>query len=336
MKKILITGAAGFIGFHLSKRLLNLGYEVIGLDNLNDYYDIQLKLDRLKQLGINAEYLRPSESIKATSNKFEFFKVAIEDTVNVKKIFEDNNVEYVINLAAQAGVRYSIKNPEVYAKSNLMGFFNLLENCRSYSVKHLIYASSSSVYGNSTDVPFDESNSDVNKPVSFYAATKRCNEILAESYNNLYNIKMTALRFFTVYGPWGRPDMAMFLFTDAIIKNKPLKVFNNGNLSRDFTYIDDVIDGIVKVIIDSDEQSEHEIFNIGNNAPIKLLDFILEIEKKLERVGKKQFMPMQEGDVEKTWANTNKLNNKFYFSPKTPISDGVSKFIDWYKLYYKI
>ena len=335
MKKVLVTGAAGFIGFHLVKKLINLNYAVVGIDNLNDYYDVELKKDRLRVLGID----NVSKECKYSSKEhnFLFYKESIENNAEISKIFDEHQFDAVINLAAQAGVRYSIENPSVYAKSNLIGFFNLLENIRRHSVKHFIYASSSSVYGNSKSVPFSEANNEVNSPVSFYAATKRCNEIMAESYHHLYKIKMTGLRFFTVYGPWGRPDMAMFLFTDAMVKNNYIKVFNEGNLSRDFTYIDDIIQGLLKVIETSDNNKiSHNIFNIGNNSPVKLLDFIEAIEDKMGIKAKKKYLPMQDGDVEQTWADTSKFREVFNFSSNTPVKKGVSNFVDWYKEYYRV
>lgn len=336
-KKILITGAAGFIGFHLAKRLVVLGYEVVGVDSISDYYDVNLKYDRLKELGIDSKkasrYGVPSSS-KHYSN-FTFIKTKIEDRDKLPEIFAYFNFEVVCNLAAQAGVRYSLENPESYIDSNVVGFLNILECCRKYNISHLLYASSSSVYGQNKKAPFSVMDN-VDHPVSLYAATKKSNELMAYSYSHLYGIKTTGLRFFTVYGPWGRPDMAMFLFTDAIIKGKPIKVFNNGNLERDFTYIDDIIEGVFRVIKgrEDDEKNKYSLYNIGNSKPVKLLDFIKEIEYHLGIKSIKSMLPMQPGDVNRTWADVEKLKEDFGYSPKINVSEGVKRFIAWYKDYY--
>lgn len=333
---ILVTGAAGFIGFHLSKILVEAGHTVIGLDNINDYYDPQLKFARLKELGISEEE-STNYNNKCSSKIFknlQFIKLNLEDRENLSGLFENSEISVVCNLAAQAGVRYSIENPQAYIDSNLVGFANLLECCRHHEVKHLVYASSSSVYGQNEKIPFVEDDN-VDNPISLYAATKKSNELMAYTYSHLYNFKTTGLRFFTVYGPWGRPDMAMFLFTDAILKGKPIKVFNQGNLERDFTYIDDIVAGIQKVIeVDSDGSINSTLYNIGNSKPVRLLDFITEIEKSTGVSAKKEMMAMQPGDVERTWADVSKLKENYGYNPSTQIETGVSNFIAWYKSYY--
>lgn len=337
-KRILITGVAGFIGFHLARKLVEIGYEVIGLDNINSYYEPKLKFDRLEELGIDqmeAEKFAKT-CVSSKNDNFRFIRLSIEDRVELPKVFQKYAFHKVINLAAQAGVRYSLENPEAYIDSNLVGFLNLLECCRHQNVKHLIYASSSSVYGLNSKVPFS-TDDNVDHPISLYAATKKSNELMAHTYSHLYGFKTTGLRFFTVYGPWGRPDMAMFLFTDAIVKGKPIKVFNNGDLERDFTYIDDIIDGVSKVVSDGikNEQEKYSLYNIGNSKPIKLLDFIEEIERQLGIEAKKEMFPMQAGDVKRTWADVELLKKDFDYNPKTNVKKGVSEFIDWYKNYYK-
>ena len=336
-KNILVTGAAGFIGYHLCESLLKLGYCVVGLDNINSYYDRKLKYDRLSQLGIRREDSEVFDNIclsELHGKKMQFIRMNLEDRVNLPKLFMKFKFTSVCNLAAQAGVRYSIEKPEKYVDSNLNGFFNILECCRNFSIKRLVYASSSSVYGNSTDIPFKESIN-VDKPISLYAATKKSNELMAFTYSHLFKIETIGLRFFTVYGPWGRPDMAMFLFTDAIINNKPIKVFNKGKLSRDFTYIDDVIEGLVNTIdIDFKVSDKYKLYNIGNNSPVKLTDFIDLIESKLGIKAQKEILPMQPGDVEQTWANVDNLQSDYNYSPDTPIEIGINAFINWYKSYY--
>ncbi|MFV9482474.1 NAD-dependent epimerase [Christiangramia sp. ASW11-125] len=333
---ILVTGAAGFIGFHLSKILVEAGHTVIGVDNINDYYDPQLKFARLKELGISEEE-STNYNNKCSSKifkNFQFIKLNLEDRENLSGLFENCEISVVCNLAAQAGVRYSIENPQAYIDSNLVGFANLLECCRHHEVKHLVYASSSSVYGQNDKIPFAEDDN-VDQPISLYAATKKSNELMAYTYSHLYGFKTTGLRFFTVYGPWGRPDMAMFLFTDAILKGKPIKVFNQGNLERDFTYIDDIVAGIQKVIeADSDGSINSALYNIGNSKPVRLLDFITEIEKSTGVSAKKEMMAMQPGDVERTWADVSKLKENYGYNPSTQIETGVSNFIAWYKSYY--
>ncbi len=336
----LVTGSSGFIGFHLCKKLLETGYKVIGLDNLNDYYDINLKHARnnqLKNLSNDKGY------------NFNFYKLSIEDKESLEKIFQDFEIDNVINLAAQAGVRYSIENPFAYINSNLSGFGNILEVCRNYEVKHLIYASSSSVYGGNKKFPFSEDDS-VDHPVSLYAATKKANELMAHTYSHLYNIPTTGLRFFTVYGPWGRPDMALFLFTKSIIEKKPIKIFNHGNMTRDFTYIDDIIESLVRVIkkiptpnlsfdnknpSSSSSWAPYKIFNIGNSNPFPLMEFIKTIENELGIKAKKVYFDMQAGDVSCTSADTSKLEKWIDFKPNTPLNKGISSFINWYRDFYK-
>ena len=337
--RILITGVAGFIGYHLSKNLLKSSFTVIGLDNLNSYYDKQLKFDRLKDL----------ESIKNEKLlDWEFIKVDLENENLLNKIFQEKRPEIVINLAAQAGVRYSLENPKAYISSNIVGFCNILECCKKYPVKNFIYASSSSVYGGNKKLPFSE-NSNVDHPVSLYAATKKSNELIAHTYSHLYGISCTGLRFFTVYGPWGRPDMAPIIFTKAIFDNKPLKIFNNGFMKRDFTYIDDVVECITKLIekpaianskfdlYDLDPSSSwcpHQVFNLGNNNTIKLMDFISLLEKEIGKKAIKEYLPMQPGDVEETFADNKKIFEYIGFKPNTSIQKGIKEFIAWYKNYY--
>jgi len=335
--KILVTGAAGFIGYHLCEKLLALGHNVVGLDNVNDYYDVNLKLDRLKQLGINEVKNNTLVTGAVHNEQFKFIKLNLEDREGLPKLFEAEKFESICNLAAQAGVRYSIENPFTYAESNIMGFLNVLEACRNYNVKNLVYASSSSVYGLNDKVPFSVEDN-VDSPISLYAATKKSNELMAHTYSHLFGIKTIGLRFFTVYGPWGRPDMAMFLFTDAILNDRPIKVFNNGNLSRDFTYIDDIVEGVVSTLLNNEKKatSLHQIYNIGNSKPVKLLDFITEIEYFTGKTAKKEMLPMQPGDVEKTWADVSALKKDYNYKPQTDISEGVGNFVDWYKEYYKV
>lgn len=333
--KILVTGSAGFIGYYLSKRLLDIGCEVIGIDNLNDYYDVNLKHARL-------ELLKPY-------NKFIFHKIDLVDKSEIDKLFVNEKFDIVVNLAAQAGVRYSITNSQAYISSNIIGFFNILEACRTNPVKHLVYASSSSVYGSNKKVPFEETDF-VDHPVSLYAATKKSNELMAYTYSHLYKIPATGLRFFTVYGPMGRPDMAYFGFTDKYFKGEPIRIFNNGDfehdLYRDFTYIDDIVEGIVRLLNNPPKKTEdsaaHTVFNIGNNKPEKLMTFIRTLEKALSNaLGRevefeKIFEPIKPGDVPATYASTDRLQNMVGFKPKTSIEDGLQRFADWYVEYYKV
>lgn len=322
-KPILITGGAGFIGYHLTRKLLVQDYQIIAYDNLNNYYDTNLKIARLAELQ--------------NFPKFKFVKGDVADFTLIKDLFEQNQFDIIINLAAQAGVRYSIENPRSYIESNIIGFFNILECCRYYPVKHLVYASSSSVYGANKKTPFSVDDR-VDNPVSLYAATKKSNELMAYTYSHLYQIPATGLRFFTVYGPYGRPDMAYFLFTKKILNNEPIEIFNNGNMYRDFTYIDDVVDALVNIIPKTpcpDENSvKHKVYNIGNNRPVKLMDFIETLEECLGKKAVKKFLPMQKGDVYITYADVDELINDFNFKPNTSIKIGLRKFVDWYKEYY--
>ena len=335
-KKILVTGAAGFIGYHLCESLIKLGYDVFGLDNINDYYNVDLKYRRLEQLGIERCKSQKYHEItvsKIHGDKMKFVRMNLENRVDLPNLFKKNCFDLVCNLAAQPGVRYSIENPEVYIDSNVSGFLNILECCRHFNIKRLVYGSSSSVYGNSSNIPFSELSS-VDKPVSLYAATKKTNELMAYTYSNLFKIETIGLRFFTVYGPWGRPDMAMFLFTDAIVNNKPIKVFNNGNLSRDFTYIEDIVNGITSTLLnDSIDKSLCKLYNIGNSSPVKLMDFINLIEMNLGVKAKKQMLPMQDGDVIQTWADISEFKSNYKYDPTTSTKDGVKAFINWYKSY---
>ncbi|NRD20142.1 NAD-dependent epimerase [Winogradskyella eckloniae] len=337
--KVLVTGAAGFIGYYVSKILLSKGHQVVGLDNVNDYYDVNLKFDRLKELGIDKDEAKVFNTLcKSSTNDFTFIRMNLEDRIELPKLFTAEKFDIVCNLAAQAGVRYSLENPETYVDSNLVGFLNILECCRNNAIKHLVYASSSSVYGMNKKIPFSTEDN-VDHPISLYAATKKSNELMAHTYSHLFNITTTGLRFFTVYGPWGRPDMAMFLFTDAIVKDKPIKVFNHGNMERDFTFIDDIVEGVVRIIekpttdrITSKEL--YKVYNIGNNDSVKLLDFIKEIEINLDKVAAKNMMEMQPGDVERTWADVDALIKDYDYKPNTSIKHGVKAFIDWFKNYY--
>ena len=334
-KKIFLTGTAGFIGHNLVKKLLERGDEVVGIDNINDYYDTALKYGRLKDTGISKEdieYGKPTQS--SIYPNYRFIKLNLEDRQEIEKLFKEEKFTDVCNLAAQAGVRYSLENPHEYVQSNIVGFMNLLECCRHNKVKSFTYASSSSVYGLNKEQPFS-TKLQVDNPISIYAATKKSNELMAHTYSHLFNLPTTGIRFFTVYGPWGRPDMAPFLFTKAIIENKPIKVFNNGKMERDFTYIDDITEGIVR-IIDNPQTSTppYKIYNIGNNAPVKLMDFIETIEKKLGKVAQKNMMEMQPGDVYSTYADVSELINDLGYKPETPLDKGISEFIDWYKEFY--
>ncbi|WP_179354454.1 NAD-dependent epimerase [Winogradskyella vidalii] len=338
--KILVTGAAGFIGYYVSKILLSKGHQVIGLDNINDYYDVNLKYDRLLELGIDkAEASKFNTDCKSKTSDFGFIRMNLENREELPKLFEKEKFDIVCNLAAQAGVRYSLENPETYVDSNLVGFLNILECCRNNNIKHLVYASSSSVYGMNKKIPFSTEDN-VDYPISLYAATKKSNELMAHTYSHLFKIPTTGLRFFTVYGPWGRPDMAMFLFTDAIVNDRPIKVFNHGNMERDFTYIDDIVEGVVRVIEKPateriEEKNYYKVYNIGNNNSVKLLDFIKEIEVNLNKEATKNMMEMQPGDVERTWADVDELIKDYNYSPNTSIKNGVKSFIDWFKDYYK-
>jgi UDP-glucuronate 4-epimerase len=327
MQKILVTGSAGFIGFHLSQRLLSKGDQVIGLDNLNNYYDVSLKEARLNLLK--------------TQNNFSFYKLDLADQEAIENLFKAHKFDVVVNLAAQAGVRYSLKNPQAYINSNIVGFTNILEGCRHSQVKHLVFASSSSVYGANTKIPFSVYDN-VDHPISLYGASKKSNELMAHTYSHLFNLPTTGLRFFTVYGPWGRPDMAFFLFTKAILSGQPIDVFNYGKMKRDFTYIDDIVEGLVRVI-DKIPQPDptisnapYKIYNIGNNNPIELLRFIEVIESCLGIKAQKNMLPIQQGDALITYADVDDLIKDVGFKPNTPIEVGIKHFVDWYKDFYKI
>ncbi|MCJ1759067.1 NAD-dependent epimerase [Mammaliicoccus sciuri] len=332
--KILITGTAGFIGSHLSKKLIAQGHKVIGLDNINDYYDVTIKEDRLKSIG--------------TTN-FTFYKISLEDELAMGEIFENEKPQVVINLAAQAGVRYSLENPRAYIDSNIVGFTNILECSRHHKVDHLIYASSSSVYGANTSKPFSTSDN-IDHPLSLYAATKKSNELMAHTYSHLYNLPTTGLRFFTVYGPWGRPDMALFKFTKAIVNDEEIDVYNHGNMMRDFTYVDDIVEAISRLVEKpaqpnpewsganpdpSSSYAPYKIYNIGNNNPVRLMEFVEAIENRLGKKAKKNYMDLQPGDVPETYANVDDLFKNIDFKPETTIQDGVNQFVDWYLDYYK-
>ncbi|CAM8483034.1 NAD-dependent epimerase [Escherichia coli] len=332
--KFLVTGAAGFIGFHVSKRLLNDGHQVVGIDNINDYYDVKLKESRLEQLE---------------SPSFTFYKLDLADRDGMAKLFETEQFDRVIHLAAQAGVRYSLENPYAYADSNLTGYLNILEGCRHNKVQHLLYASSSSVYGLNRKMPFSTDDS-VDHPVSLYAATKKANELMAHTYSHLYSIPTTGLRFFTVYGPWGRPDMALFKFTKAMLEGKSIDVYNYGKMKRDFTYIDDIVEAIVRIqdVIPQPEpewtveegspatsSAPYRVFNIGNSSPVELMDYITALEQALGLEAKKNMMPIQPGDVLNTSAETQALYKTIGFKPETPVQQGVKNFVDWYKEYYQ-
>jgi UDP-glucuronate 4-epimerase len=333
-KRVLVTGTAGFIGFHLARRLSEDGLEVVGIDNLNPYYDVGLKKARLEEFDVY--------------RNFSFSKMDLSDQKGLEQLFGDNQFEVVVNLAAQAGVRYSLENPHAYVNSNLAGFVNILECCRHHKVKHLVFASSSSVYGANTKMPFSVHHN-VDHPVSLYAATKKANELMAHVYSHLYGLCCTGLRFFTVYGPWGRPDMALFLFTQAILENKPIQVFNHGKMRRDFTYIDDIIEGVVRVMgrlpapnpnwsgnkpDPGTSYVPYKIYNIGNNNPVELNTFIETIENALGRQAKKKFLDLQPGDVVATYADVDDLMQDVGFKPQTPIETGIKRFVSWFKEYY--
>ena len=333
METILVTGSIGFIGFHLTKRLLDEGFVVIGIDNINDYYDVSLKLARLE--------------ILKQKDRFKFYQLDLSDRQGIENLFQSHSFDIVVNLAAQAGVRYSLENPYAYVDSNLVGFVNLLEGCRHQKSKHLVYASSSSVYGVNKKIPFSTKDN-VDHPISLYAATKKANELMAHTYSHLYNLPTTGLRFFTVYGAWGRPDMSYFIFTKRILEGKPIKVFNYGKMQRDFTYIDDIVEGVVRVmqhiptpkqaqenVVDSNK-APYALYNIGNNQPIELIDFITAIEKSLGITAKKEFLPIQPGDVPVTYADVDDLFKAIGFKPSTPLEEGISNFVRWYRDFYEV
>lgn len=337
--KILVTGAAGFIGYHLVEKLLERGDEVVGIDNINDYYTVSLKYARLAMTGIyeyDVSYGNPIASSKYSG--YRFVKCDLTDKDGLSVIFSKEHFDVVVNLAAQAGVRYSIENPFAYIDSNIVGFANILECCRHNNITHLVYASSSSVYGGNTKIPFSE-NDIVDSPVSLYAATKKSNELMASCYSKLYGIPATGLRFFTVYGPWGRPDMAPMLFASAITNGQPIKVFNNGDMMRDFTYVDDIVEGTLRVIDhipdEAADNRRHEVYNIGCSNPVKLMDFISILEDAIGRKAEKIMLPMQQGDVTQTYADTSKLEKAVGYKPNTSLKDGIRKFAEWYKRYFK-
>ena len=334
--KILVTGTAGFIGFHLAKKLLELGHEVIGLDNINDYYDQDVKYGRLQRGGIidsleEGKDISYGKIITSTTNEhYKFIKLNLEDKEAMQELFKSENFDAVCNLAAQAGVRYSLTNPDAYISSNIVGFINILECCRDNDVKNLSYASSSSVYGSNTKLPFSTEDN-VDHPISLYAASKKSNELMAHTYSHLFGISTTGLRFFTVYGPWGRPDMALFLFTKAALEGNTIDVFNNGDMLRDFTYIDDIVEGVIRVIDNPRTTTPpYKVYNIGNNNPVKLMDFIEAIENKLGKKIDKNFMPIQPGDVPATYADVTDLVNDLGYKPSTPVQEGIDNFVDWY------
>lgn len=336
--KILVTGTAGFIGFHLAERLLKEGVSVVGIDNINDYYSTDLKFARLAESGIShyaENWYQEIQSSKYPS--YKFIRMNLEDRAELNQLFKSEQFDAVCNLAAQAGVRYSLENPYAYIDSNIVGFINILEACRHNNIKHLVYASSSSVYGNSAKMPLSVDDT-VDHPVSLYAATKKSNELMAHTYSHLYQIPTTGLRFFTVYGPWGRPDMAPILFANAITNNKTIKVFNHGNLERDFTYIDDIVEGLAKVIQsplkNGNDTVSYTIHNIGNGSPVKLMDFIETMENALGKEAIKEFLPMQPGDVYKTFADVSSLKSAFGYAPNTSLKKGIEAFVAWYKQYY--
>jgi UDP-glucuronate 4-epimerase len=348
--KILVTGTAGFIGYHLVKALLQEGHEVVGIDNINDYYDVNLKLARLTDAGIDTAQISADHAVQSTSNRlYKFVKLDLTNKPGLNELFSNEAFDVVCNLAAQAGVRYSLSNPQAYLDSNIQGFLNILECCRHNKIKHLLYASSSSVYGLNKNMPFSTHNN-ADHPVSLYAASKKSNELMAHTYSHLFNLPTTGLRFFTVYGPWGRPDMAIYLFTKAIYEGKPIQVFNNGEMKRDFTHVNDIVDGIVRALNNpaapnlnwdskqpdpASSNVPYKVFNIGRGKSVKLLDFIDELEKSIGKTAEKKFLPLQDGDVEETWADITELASLGY-APQVQVEDGIPDFVSWYKNYYLI
>jgi len=348
MKKILVTGTAGFIGFHLAKRFIAEGFTVAGLDIINDYYDTRVKYGRLRELGFEQDGIRPGPNESTKFPGHLFYKVDLCDKKALENVFEEFKPEVVVNLAAQAGVRYSLTNPQAYIDSNIQGFMHILECCRHFGVQHLVYASSSSVYGLDKANPFSVSQH-TDHPMSLYAASKKSNEMMAHVYSHLFNLPTTGLRFFTVYGPWGRPDMALFLFAKAMLENKPIDVFNFGKMRRDFTYVDDIVEGIYRIAqkpaapepsfdpMDPDpgiSSAPYKLYNIGNNSPVELMDFIEAIERKLGKTAEKNLLPIQPGDVPETYADVSALERDFGYRPATTIQTGISNFIDWYRMFY--
>jgi len=351
VKKVLVTGTAGFIGFHLARRLAEQGYHVTGLDIINDYYDLELKYDRLELSGISRESIGYNQLVTSSkTNNYQFVQLKLEDREALLELFANRRFDVVVNLAAQAGVRFSLSHPQAYIDSNITGFLNILEACRHHPVENLIYASSSSVYGLNKNMPFSV-RSNVDHPVSLYAASKKSNELMAHTYSHLFGIPTIGLRFFTVYGPWGRPDMALFIFTKAILAGEPIQVFNHGKMERDFTYIDDIVGGIERMVgrphiggevwepetpDPSFSSAPFKIYNIGNSKPVKLTDFIEAIEQALGKKAQRQLMPIQPGDVEKTWADVSSLKQEYGYNPDTPVETGIKQFVDWYREYYNV
>ncbi len=349
--KILVTGTAGFIGFHVANRLIKDGNTVVGIDSINEYYDRNLKFSRLAFAGFENSLITYNKRLQsAVFDTYSFYQLQLEDKENLEKIFEAERFDVVIHLAAQAGVRYSLINPDAYLNSNINSFLNILECCRHHPIKHLVFASSSSVYGLNNEIPFD-TNQNTDHPISLYAASKKANELMAHAYSHLFAIPSTGLRFFTVYGPWGRPDMALFIFTKNILEGKPISIFNNGEMMRDFTYVDDITEGVVRIMNKPPKQDDswsssgseissssapYKIYNIGNNAPVKLIDFVEAIEKELGIKAIKDFLPLQPGDVPSTYANVSELVSAVGYKPSTSIRFGVHEFVKWYKMYYKV
>jgi UDP-glucuronate 4-epimerase len=350
-QNILVTGAAGFIGFHTSKRLLERGDQVIGLDSINDYYDPLLKKDRLIQLGIDPKEIEYNVRVySSTYPGFSFIRLQLEDKHNMQQLFQSERIDGIINLAAQAGVRHSLTHPEVYMQSNILGFCHILEMARHFKVKHLVYASSSSVYGQARNIPFSTMEH-VDFPVSLYAASKKANELMAHTYSHIFGVPTTGLRFFTVYGPWGRPDMALFIFTKNILEGKPIDVYNYGDMRRDFTYVDDIVEGVLRVLDHPPTKNPHAeamnyaqeivqtpymVYNIGNSSPVRLMDFIEEIERQLGKKAEKNLMPIQPGDIALSYADVSELKQNLDYSPGTSIQEGVANFLTWYKSYFNI
>ncbi len=347
--KILITGTAGFIGFHLANALLERGDQIIGIDSINSYYDVELKYSRLAASGIDRKEIVWNSKVQSSKYpNYQFLRLDLTDNKGLSQLFTTEKFDKVINLAAQAGVRYSLENPQAYIDANITGFLNILENCRHHKINHLVYASSSSVYGNNSKMPLSTADN-ADHPISLYAATKKSNELMAHTYSHLFGIPTTGLRFFTVYGPYGRPDMALFLFTKAILAGEAIQVFNNGEMQRDFTYVDDIVGGITRVLdhqplpdlTNSNDPSvsksaPYKIYNIGNSTPVRLLDFIEAIEDKLGLKAKMELLPMQPGDVPMTWADTADLQANLGYTPATTIRDGINRFIEWYKTYFSV
>lgn len=348
--KILVTGTAGFIGYHLANRLLREGHEVVGLDSINNYYDVSLKIGRLESAGIQRNQIAYKELLQSqTQPGYQFIQMRLEDEAGINRLFREQEFDMVCHLAAQAGVRYSLKNPKAYIQSNIVGFGHILEACRHNKINHLVYASSSSVYGLNKKMPFSTQDH-VDHPVSLYAASKKSNELMAHTYSHLFGLPTTGLRFFTVYGPWGRPDMAIFLFTKAILNDQPIKVFNYGNMKRDFTYVGDIVEGLHRVMAKEPQMTTgwqgpeeevakssapYRVYNIGNNTPVKLLDFIEAIEQATGKEAQKEMLPIQAGDVEETYADVSTLMRDFGYQPKMGLKEGVRRFVDWYRGYYE-